>query len=100
MHSLLLLLLLLLVLLSVSFLAGSRLQHRLELSRHADVLLLLAHNTLDGGWQAAGVPGEDQGIAVLAAAILLQRAAGIGDGVVVVVGVDHPVIVAWLGRAG
>lgn len=84
--------------LSISFLAGSRLQHGLELSRHAYVFLLLAHNTLDGGRQAAGVPGEDQGVAVLAAAVLLQCAAGVGDGVVVIVGVDHPVVVAWPDR--
>lgn len=84
--------------LSVSSLAGSGLQHGLELSCHADFLLLLAHNALDGGRQATGVPGEDQGVAVLAAAVLLQRAAGVGDGVVVVVGVDHPVVVAWSGK--
>lgn len=98
MHPLLLLLLHRLLpppVLSFSSLAGSGLQHWLELPCHADVILLLAHNTLDGWRQAAGVPGEDQGVAVLAAAVLLQRAAGVGDGVVVVVGVDHPVVVAW-----
>lgn len=79
----------------ISFdLAGSRLQDRLELSGHADVFLLLADDTLDGGRKATGVPGEDKGIPVLTAAVILQGAAGVGDGVVVVVGVDHPVVVA------
>ncbi len=72
----------------------------MELSSHADILLFLTDDALDGGWQAAGVPGEDKGIAVLAAAVLLQGAAGIGDGVVVVVGVNHPVVVTWLDRHG
>lgn len=80
--------------------AGSRLQDGLELSRHADLVLFLTDDALDGGGQAAGVPGEDEGVAVLAGAVLLQGAAGVGDGVVVVVGVDHPVVVTWLGRDG
>lgn len=77
--------------------AGSGLQDGLELSRHADLVLLLTDDALDGGGQAAGVPGEDEGVAVLAGAVLLQGAAGVGDGVVVVVGVDHPVVVTWFG---
>lgn len=81
-------------------LAGPRLQDRLKLSGHADVLLFLTDNALDGGGQATGVPGEDKGVAVLAAAILLQGAAGVGDGVVVVVGVNHPVVVTWFDRKG
>lgn len=82
-------------LLPPSPLAGSGLQDGLKLPGHADVLLLLTDDALDGGRQAPGVPGEDQGIAVLAASVVLQGAAGVGDGVVVVVGVDHPVVVAW-----
>lgn len=77
------------------FLASSRLQDRLELSGHADVILFLTHNALDGGGQATGVSGEDEGVAVFAAAVFLQGAAGVGDGVVVVVGVNHPVVVTW-----
>ncbi|KAG7223928.1 hypothetical protein INR49_015184 [Caranx melampygus] len=68
----------------VIFDASSRLQDRLELSGHADILLFLTHDALNGGGQATGVPGEDEGIAVFAAAIFFQGAAGIGDGVVVV----------------
>lgn len=73
----------------------TRLEDRLELAGHADLLLLLADQTLDGGGQAAGVAGEDQGIAILAGAVVLQGAAGIGDGVVVIVGVNDPVVVTW-----
>lgn len=82
---------------SLSFfsLAGSRLQHRLELPGHADVILLLTDHALDGGREASGVPGEDEGITVLTAAILLLGAAGVGDGIVVIVGVNHPVVVTW-----
>lgn len=68
-------------------------QDRLELSGHADVILLLADDALDGGRKATGVPGEDEGVAVLTAAVIFQGAAGVGDGVVVVVGVNHPVVV-------
>lgn len=74
--------------------AGSRLQDRLELSSHADVVLLLADDTLDGGRKATGVPGKDKGVAVLTAAVFFQGTAGVGDGVVVVVCVNHPVVVA------
>lgn len=80
--------------------AGSGLQDGLKLSGHADILLLLTDGALDGGRQAPGVPGEDESVAVLAAAVVLQGAAGVGDGVVFVVGVDHPVVVAWLDRKG
>ena len=62
-------------------------------SHHAELLLLLPHEPLDGRGHAAGVTGEDQGVAVITAPVLLQRAAGVGDGVVVVVRVDHPVVV-------
>ena len=74
-------------------LAGSRLQNRLELSGQADVILFLTDDALDGWRQATGVPGEDDGVAVIAATIFLHGAAGVGDGVVVIVGVDHPVVV-------
>ena len=80
--------------------AGSRLQDWLELAGHADLLLLLADDALDGGGQAAGVPGEDQGVAVLAAAVVLQGAAGVGDGVVVIVSVNDPVVVTWRQERG
>lgn len=67
----------------------------MELTRHADFLLFLAHDSLDRRWEAAGVAGEDQGVAVLATSVLLQAAAGVGDGVVIVVGVNDPVVVTW-----
>lgn len=73
----------------------TRLQHGLELAGHADLLLLLADDPLDGWGQATGVTREDQGVAVVAAAIVLQGTAGIGDGVVVVVGVNDPVVVTF-----
>lgn len=75
-------------------------QHRLKLSRHADLILFLTDHALDGGRQATWVPGENKGIAVLATAIIFEGAAGVGDGIVVIVGVDHPVVVAWLERRG
>lgn len=74
------------------------LQYRLELSGHAYFLLFLAHDSLDGRREATGVAGEDQGIAVFAASILLQSAAGIGDGVVVIVCVNDPVVVTYKSR--
>ena len=74
------------------------LQHRLELSSHADFLLFLADDSLDGRWEATGVAGEDQGIAVLTASILLQGAASIGDGIVVIVCVNDPIVVTWKSR--
>lgn len=71
------------------------LQHRLEISSHADLLLLLADEFLDGGREAAGVTWEDQRVAVLAAPVVLHAAAGVGEGVVVIVGVNDPVVVTW-----
>ncbi|TNN71372.1 hypothetical protein EYF80_018450 [Liparis tanakae] len=56
---------------------GSRLQHWLKLSGHADVFLFLTDDALDGGRQTAGVPGKHDAVAVVAAAIFLQGAAGI-----------------------
>lgn len=84
--------------LNVTHWAHTGLQHRLELSGHADLLLFLADDSLDGGGEAAGVAWEDQGVAVVAASILLQGAAGVRDGVVVVVRVDDPVVVTWKSR--
>lgn len=79
-------------------LASSRLQHRLELAVHANLLLFLTDDALDGGRQASGAPGKDKSVAVLAAAVLFQSAAGVGDGIVVIVGVNHPVVVTWLDK--
>lgn len=75
-------------------------QDRLKLSGHADFILFLTDHALEGGRQATRVPGENKGVAVLAAAIILQSAAGVGDGIVVIVSVDHPVVVTWLERKG
>lgn len=69
------------------------LKHGLELSGHADFLLFLPDDSLDGWWKATGVAREDQRVAVLAASVLPQCATGIGDGVVVVVCVNDPVVV-------
>lgn len=68
-------------------------QHGFELPRHADFLLFLAHNALNGRGQATGVTGKHQGIAVITGAIISQCAACIGDSVVVIIRVDDPVVV-------
>lgn len=68
-------------------------QDGFELSRQADFLLFLPHNALDGWGQAAGVTGEHNGVAVITGAVVFQCAACVGDGVVVIVGVDDPVVV-------
>lgn len=72
----------------------------MKLPCHADIVLFLTNDALDGRRQAAWVPGENKGVAILATAIILQSAAGIGDGIVVIVGVNHPVVVTWLERKG
>ena len=71
----------------------TRLQHGLKLSGHADLFLLGANAPLDGWWQATGVTGEYQGVSILTASIVLQGTASICDGIVVIVGVNHPVVV-------
>lgn len=69
------------------------LKHGLELSSHADFLLFLPDDSLDGWREAAGVAREDQCVAILTASVLSQCTTGIGDGVVVVVCVNYPVVV-------
>lgn len=65
----------------------------MKLADHADFLLFLADDPLDGGGEAAGVAGEEQGVSVVAASIVLQGAASVGEGVVLVVCVNDPVVV-------
>lgn len=63
-------------------------EHRLLLG--GDVLVLRP--------QASRMAGEDEGVAVQACAVRVHQSAGVVDGVVFIVGVDHPVVVIWEGR--
>ena len=47
--------------------------------------------------QAGGMAREHEGVAVQAGAVAVHHSAGVVDGVVVVVGGDHPVVVIWEG---
>lgn len=62
-------------------------------AQEADLLFLLGDNLLVLGPQSLGVTGEDEGITVQAGAVIVDLSAGVVDGVVVVVGVDHPMVV-------
>lgn len=62
-------------------------------AQQAQVLLFLLDDALVLGPQAGGVAGEDEGVAVEAGAVSVDLSAGVVDGVVIVVGVDHPVVV-------
>lgn len=74
----------------------TRLQHGLELTSHADLVLFLAHDALDRGGQATGVAWEYESVAVITCAVVLQGAASVGDSVVVVIGVNDPVVVTCM----
>lgn len=72
--------------------------HASVLVGQADVRLLLAHHRHVLLPQAAGVAGEDEGVAVGACAVLGHLPARVVHGVVVVVGVDDPVDVVCEGE--
>ncbi|TNN50283.1 hypothetical protein EYF80_039508 [Liparis tanakae] len=44
--------------------------------------------------------GEDEGVAVQAGAVRVDLSAGVVDGVVLVVGVNHPVVIVYERRRG
>lgn len=50
--------------------------------------------------QTSGMTREHEGVAVQAGAVAVYHPAGVVDGVVVVVGGDHPVVVIWEGGEG
>ena len=62
-------------------------------AQEAEVLFLLGDDLLVLGPQSGGVAREDEGVPVQAGAVIVQLPAGVVDGVVVVVGVNHPVVV-------
>lgn len=64
-------------------------------AQQAELPLLLDHDVLVLCPQAVKVTGEDERVAVQTRAVKVELPAGIVDGVVVVVGVDHPVVVVW-----
>lgn len=59
----------------------------------AQLRLLLLDDALVLGPQAGQVAREYEGVAVQTRAIVVDVSAGVVDGVVVIVGVDHPVVV-------
>lgn len=59
----------------------------------ADVYLLLLDDGLILGPQAGQVAREYKGVAVQTSAVVVHLSAGVVDGVVVIVGVDHPVVI-------
>lgn len=62
-------------------------------AQEADLLFLLRHNLLVFSPEAIRVSGEYEGITIQAGSILIHLSAGVVDGVVVVVGVNDPVVV-------
>lgn len=59
----------------------------------AEVQLLLLDDGQILGPQARQVAREYKGVAVQTRAVVVHQSAGVVDGVVVIVGVDHPVVV-------
>lgn len=59
----------------------------------AELGLLLLDDLHIIGPQAGQVAREDKGVAVQTRAVVVHLSAGVVDGVVVIVGVDHPVVV-------
>lgn len=62
-------------------------------AQQTELDLLLGDDGLVLGPQAAGLTGEYQRVAVNAGAVAVYQSARVVDGVVVVVGVDHPVVI-------
>lgn len=69
-------------------------------AQQADVLFLLGDDALVLRPQALFAAGEDEGVAVYASAVVSHLSAGVVDGVVVIVGVNHPMVVIWVQRQG
>lgn len=59
----------------------------------AELRLLVLDNALVFRPQAGQVAREYEGVAVQTRAVVVHLSAGVVDGVVVIVGVDHPVVV-------
>lgn len=64
-------------------------------AQKAEVQLLLVDDALVLRPQTGRVTGEYEGVAVQAGAVLVYQSAGVVDGVVIVVGVDDPVLIIW-----
>lgn len=62
-------------------------------AQEADLLFLLCHNLLVFRPEAVRVSGEYEGITIQAGSVLVKLSAGVVDGVVVVVGVNDPVVI-------
>ena len=69
-------------------------------AEEADLLFLVCDNLLVLGPQASGVTGEDEGVSVQAGAVQVNLSAGVVDGVVVVVGVNDPVVIVYVEERG
>merc|ERR1719357_1867661 len=63
------------------------------LSQEADLLFLLRDDGLVLGAETGGVAREDEGVSVQTGPVCVTHSARVVDGVVVIVGVDHPVVV-------
>lgn len=70
------------------------------LAQQAQFRLLLGDLGLVLRPQTRDVSREDEGVAVQAAAVLVEQSARVMDGVVVVVCVDDPVVVIWKAKTG
>lgn len=62
-------------------------------AKKTDFLLLLCHNNLVLRPQAIWEAGENKGVAIQACAICVQLSAGIVHGVVVIIGINDPVVI-------
>lgn len=69
-------------------------------AEEADLLFLVCDNLLVFGPQAGGVTGEDEGVSVQAGAVQVNLSAGVVDGVVVIVGVNDPVVIVYVEERG
>jgi len=63
------------------------------LSQETDLLLLLRDDGLVLRAQTGGVAREDERVTVQTGAVRVTHSARVVDGVVVIVGIDHPVVV-------
>lgn len=62
-------------------------------AEQAEIHFLLGDDGLVLGPQTSWMTGEYEGVAVEASAVTVGQSAGVVDGVVVVVSVDHPVVI-------
>lgn len=64
-------------------------------TEETDLLLLLCHSRLVLSPQTIWMTGEDKGIAIEAGAISVHLSAGIVHGIIVIIGIDDPVVIIW-----